>query len=166
MDTDGFVDVLATAHVTVGARPAVIEIRQRPGGRDEVAIGGLLLVAVVGVAGLLSAPFSVATVVLAPFVVLFGVAGCWLLGQRLRTPAVRLDCVAWSAAGAGIPRRRSFGRPPIVHTTAARDRYGSADVVLSAGHRSTVVVGRVPGAEAEEIARTLRRLVRERDLTR
>ncbi|MEJ2887238.1 hypothetical protein [Actinomycetospora aeridis] len=156
--------VLETRHVTVRARLAVIEVRERAGSRDGWTIGAVLIVALGGGAALLAAPFSAATVVLGPFVLLFAVLGVWMLGQRLLRPAVVIDCVAWTVEGGGIPVRRSFGRRPVVHTAAARDRYGSTDVALTAQGRSTLIVGRVPDAEAEEIARCLRRLLRERTL--
>jgi len=162
--SDAFVVVLETPRVTVRARLAVIEIRQRPGSQDDWTIAGVLIAAVGGAVGLLAAPLSVATVVLAPFVLLFAVFGLWMLVQRLLRPAVHLDCAAWTAAGAGLPARRSFGRPPVVHTSAARDRYGGTDVALTAQGRSTVVLGRLPADEAEQVARALRRLVRERTL--
>lgn len=165
MGAGGFDVVLRTAHVTVRARPAVVEIRERAGGRDDWAAGCVLAVGIAGGVGLALAPLSVATWVLGPFVLLFVVLGAWVLGKRLLTPGVHLDCVAWTASGPGLPARVALGGPPAVHSAAARDRYGSSDVVLTAGGRSTVVVGRVPGAEAEEIARTVRRLVRERDLS-
>ncbi|GAA4913716.1 hypothetical protein EV188_11091 [Actinomycetospora succinea] len=164
MGSGGYVDVLTTAHVTVRARPGAIEVRERAGSRDDATIVAVLVFAIGGAVGLVTAPVSVATWVLGPFVVLFGVFGVWSLVRRWTSPAVHLDCVAWTAAGPGIPRRRSFGRPPVVHTAVARDRYGSANVALTAQGRSTVVVGRIPDDEAEEVARCLRRLVRERDL--
>ncbi|GLZ44234.1 hypothetical protein Acsp06_04190 [Actinomycetospora sp. NBRC 106375] len=128
MGTDGFVDVLQTAHVTVRARPAVIEISGRAG---VVSTGRRR-------------------------------SGCWwrrspvpsgwrrLRGRSRRWCSRRSSCcsASWAAGCSGS------------------DRYGSSDVALTAGGRSTVVVGRVPADEAEEIARCLRRLVRERDLTR
>ncbi|MEJ2859832.1 hypothetical protein [Actinomycetospora flava] len=165
MGTDGSAVVLRTAHVTVRARVAVIEIRQHGGSSDDWTAGCALAVGVVGAVVLVSAPLSVATWVFAPVVVLLGVVGAGMLVQRVLTPGVHLDCVAWTAAGSGLPWRRSFGGAPVVHTAVARDRYRSSDVVLSAGNRSTVVVGRIPRAEAEEVARALRRLVRERDLS-
>ena len=164
MDTDGFVVVLGTRHVTVRARLAAVEIRQRAGSDDDWVIASVLVLAVSGAVGLVTAPLSAATAVLAPFVLLFAGFGGWMLVQRLLQPAVHLDCVAWTAEGAGIPARRAFGGPPVVHTAESRHRYGGSVVALTAQGRSTVVVGRIPDAEAEEVARALRRLVRERTL--
>lgn len=165
MGTDAFVVALETRHVTVRARPAVIEVRQRAGSSDDWTVAAVLIVAVSATVGLLTAPLSAATVVLAPFVLLVAGFGGWMLVRRLLQPAVHLDCVAWTAEGAGIPSRRAFGRAPVVHTSASRGRYGGSDVALTAQGRSTVVIGRIPAAEAEEVARTLRRLVRERTLS-
>jgi hypothetical protein len=68
---DAFVVVLETRRVTVRARLAVIEVRQRAGSSDDWTIATVLILAVGGAVGLLTAPLSVATVVLAPFVLLF-----------------------------------------------------------------------------------------------
>ena len=105
MDTDAFVVVLDTRHVTVRARLAVIEIRQRAGSDDDWVIASVLVLAVGGAVGLLTAPLSAATAVLAPFV--------------LR--------VAWTAEGAGTrragragPRRRGRGGRADPATAGAR----------------------------------------------
>lgn len=161
---DEFVTVLRTPHVVVRARPAVIEIRRLTGGRDQLTAVCGLLVGTAGIATVLTGPVSVATWVLGPVWVVFALLGGWILVQRWIWPSVHLDCVAWTVQGAGVPRRRRLGGPPTVHTTVARVRGYRTGVALSAGNRSTDVLGTIPDAEAEEIARTLRRLVRERTL--
>lgn len=122
VDTGGFVVVLGTRHVTVRARLAAVEIRQRAGSDDDWVIASVLVLAVSGGVGLVTAPLSAATAVLAPFVLLFAGFGGWMLVQRLLQPAAHLDCVAWTAEGAGIPARRAFGGPPVVHAAESRHR--------------------------------------------
>ncbi len=67
VDTGGFVVVLGTRHVTVRARLAAVEIRQRAGSDDDWVIASVLVLAVSGGVGLVTAPLSAATAVLAPF---------------------------------------------------------------------------------------------------
>lgn len=162
---DGFVTVLHTPHVEVRARLAVIEVRQRSGSADDLTAVCVALVGLAGLGAAIAARESLATWVLVPISGVLALLGGWLLVQRWIRPSVSLDCVTWTVQGAGVPRRRHLGGPPTVHTTTSRGRGYRTGVALSARNRSTWVVGRIAEDEAEEVARTLRRLVRERTLS-
>ena len=145
MHDGAFVVVLGTRHVTVRARLAAVEIRQRAGSDDDWVIASVLVLAASGAVELVTAPLSAATAVLAPFVLLFAGFGGWMLVQRLLQPAVHLDCVAWTAEGAGMPARRAFGRAARrAHRGEPPTAYGGSVVALTAQGRSTVVVGTHP----------------------
>lgn len=87
-----------------------IEVLEKPMSWDDLVWSCVFALGVLGVAGMATTPFSISTVLIGPFVLLFAALGGYALLQRLRRSAMRIDRETWKVDGACS--KRSFDGPP------------------------------------------------------